>query len=40
MQQNRYISIFLLIFSLSLIANSLRAQLGLSFDIPKTKQYE
>jgi len=40
MQQNRYISIFLLILSLSLIASFSHAQLGLSFDIPKPKQYE
>src|SRR5678816_4905086 len=40
MPQNRYISIFLLVFSLFLIASSLNAQLGFSFDIPKPKQYE
>ena len=40
MQQNRYISNFLLVFSLFLIAGSSNAQLGFSFDIPKPKQYE
>ena len=40
MPQNRYISIFLLVFSLFLIASSLNAQLGFSFDIPKPKPYE
>jgi len=40
MQQNRYISIFLLILSFSLISSFSHAQLGLSFDIPKPKQYE
>src|SRR6476646_1116403 len=40
MQQNRYISIFLLVFSLSLIANSLCAQKGLSFAMPKPKKYD
>jgi tetratricopeptide (TPR) repeat protein len=40
MQQNRYIGIFLLVFSLSLISSFSYGQLGLSFDIPKPKQYE
>src|SRR6185369_971830 len=40
MPQNRYISNFLLVFSLFLIAGSSNAQLGFSFDIPKPKQYE
>src|SRR5215467_13377613 len=40
MHQNRYISIFLLVFILSLISSFSHAQLGLSFDIPKPKQYE
>src|ERR1051326_2769220 len=40
MQLNRYISIFLLVFSFCLIAVFSHAQLGFSFDIPKPKQYE
>ncbi len=40
MQSNRYISIFLLVLSFSLVAGFCHAQLGFSFDIPKPKQYE
>src|SRR6476646_8744143 len=40
MQQNRYISIFLLVLSFGLISSFSHAQLGFSFDIPKPKQYE
>ncbi|MFI5185334.1 MAG: tetratricopeptide repeat protein [Chitinophagales bacterium] len=40
MQQNRYISIFLLVFGLCLTCGFAHAQLGFSFDIPKPKQYE
>ena len=40
MQLNRYIGIFSLVFSFSLITSSSCAQLGFSFDIPKPKQYE
>jgi hypothetical protein len=40
MQPNRYIIILLLVFSFCQVASFCHAQLGLSFDIPKPKQYE